>query len=189
MSTSQATASKSPALPETSSPPFEVYRPGLDGDFALLHFYARLVADGDLDKLLGSSVHPLAAFMKHFTDPQAIVFYLADDKGWWTAAWLFPMAGGGAYGLWLREDKRAAGSRKAMNFIMETLAVGLTRYPVLVNATHQEDVVAKTERLGYTYVGKIPFLFDGKDCHLLRMTGEQFWPRFERWKKAHHGRG
>jgi hypothetical protein len=153
-----------------------LYHPGIDGDVFLLNWYATLVADGDLEKLLGPSVWPMAAFMRHFTDPGARLYYLADDKGWWIVAWSFPFMGGGTWGLWVRKDKRFSGSRDGMDIIMASLAASLKDYPVLVNTTTQEPVVAKTCRLGYTYMGRIPLLFEGKDCHVLYLTREAFEP-------------
>jgi hypothetical protein len=166
----------------------QVYRPGDRADLPLLHWYAQLVAADDLAKLVGPSLFPLAAFLRHFTDPRCVLFYEADAQGWWIAAWVFPLMGGGTWGLWLRPDKRAAGSRRALAFIVETLHAALTLYPVLVNTTKQDDVVAKTKRLGYTYLGRIPYLFEGEPCHVLYLTREAFAPLAERWSRYNERR-
>jgi len=160
-----------------------IYQPGQNGDAELLHWYAQLVAGDDLNKLLGSSVWSMAAFMRHFTEAGALVFYESDAQGWWIVAWTFPLMGGGTWGLWVRPDKRGSGSRTALAFIMETLNVGLQQYPVLVNTTKQNEIVAKTVRLGYTYLGRIPRLFEGEDCHVLHLTREAFEPIYEKWSK------
>lgn len=164
-----------------------VYTPGQDNDMPLFSWYMELWRAEDMQKLLGPSLWPLAAFMRHFTDPTASLFYLADEQGWWIAAWLFPMAGGGSWGLWVRKDMRDSANREGVNLIMETLAAGLERWPVLVNTTTQLDIIGKTEKLGYTYMGSIPHLFEGQDCYLLYMTRAQFAPKLEAWRR-YYGR-
>ena len=151
----------------------------------LFSWYMALWKTEDMQKLLGPSLWGLGAFMRHFTDPNAVLFYLADKDGWYAVSWLFPMAGGGSWGLWVRPDKRTGGSREIVNFIMETLAAGLNKWPVLVNTTTQLDIVGKTEKLGYTFVGSIPHLFEGQDCYLLYMTREQFTPKLEAWRRIY----
>jgi len=165
-----------------------VYQPGQQADVALLAWYAHLSATGDLPKLLGPSVWSMAAFMRHFTDPQAILMYEEDAQGWAAVTWVFPLMGGGTWGLWVRPDVRASGSRRVMSFIIESLAVAMSQYPVLVNTTKQADVVAKTGRLGYSYLGKIPLLFEGEDCHVLYMTREMFQPVLDRWRSYYERR-
>lgn len=165
-----------------------VYTPGDNGDAALLHWYSQLVVADDLQKLVGPSVWPMAAFMRHFTDPNLTLWYLADDQGWWMVAWAFPLMGGGSYGLWVRPGKRGSGSREGVNFIMSTLGLALAVYPVLVNTTKQPEMVPRTERLGYTYLGEIPFLFEGEPCHVLYMTRAMFAPVWRRWKERYERR-
>lgn len=167
----------------------KIYQPGQHGDVALLAWYAQLVASGDLAKLLGPSVWGMAAFMRHFIDPQAVLMYEeGPDGAWIAAAWTFPLMGGGTWGLWVSPNYRASGSRRVMNFIMEALAVATGQYPVLVNTTKQDAIVAKTKRLGYSYLGKIPMLFEGEDCHVLYMTREMFQPILERWRAYYERR-
>lgn len=165
-----------------------VYQPGQNGDTELLHWYTQLVTSGDLAKLLGPSVHPTAAFLRHFTEPNALVFYEGDARGWWGVSWAFPFIGGGTWGLWLREDKRHHGSRHVLGFVLETLHFALQMYPVLVNTTTQAAVVAKTKRLGYTYLGCVPYLFEGQDCHVLHITRDAFAPIYEKWRNTYERR-
>lgn len=160
------------------------YEPGTLGDVPLLNWYSQLVVDQDLDKLLGPSLFPMAAFMRHFTGPGVRLFFLADERGWWAVAWDFPFMGGGTWGLWVRADARRPGrARLAITFIMDALATAFERYPVLVNTTIQPAVIAKTERLGYTYLGEIPHLFEGRPCHVLFQTRETFEQRLEQWRQ------
>lgn len=165
-----------------------VYQPGQRGDVELLTWYSQLVAGDDLQKLVGPSLFGMAAFLRHFTSPELTLWYIGDEHGWWGVAWCFPILGGGSWGLWLRPDKRGSGSREVMAFTMDTLALAVSVYPVLVNTTKQAPVVAKTERLGYTYLGVIPRLFEGEDCHVLYMTSEQFEPIYERWRAYYERR-
>jgi hypothetical protein len=159
----------------------EIYVPGTDGDAPLLQWYGQLVEAGDIANLLGPSLHPLGAFMRHYTDPTSLVLFDEDDHGWTVVALLTTFMGGGTWGLWVRKDLRGAGSRRALSFIMDSLAYAFTLVPVLVNTTRQPEVVAKTERLGYKYLGAIPLLFEGEDCHILYMTREMFQPVQQQW--------
>lgn len=161
------------------------YLPGETGDATLLHWYLHLVQTGDLQRIVGPSLYPLSAFIGHFTDPRATVQYLFDDDGWWIVSWTFPLGSGASWGLWVRGDKRGSGTRAGLGFIMESLASALARYPVLVNMAKEQAIVAKTQRLGYTYLGAVPYLYDGDTAHLLYMTREMFEPIFTRWETKH----
>jgi hypothetical protein len=161
----------------------EIYQPGTDGDAPLLQWYSTLVETEDLAELVGPSLFPLAAFMKHYTAPDTRLLILEDDKGWAAVAWLSVFMAGGTWGLWVRKGgPRHSGSRKVMGFIMSSLAYAFEFVPVLVNTTRRGSVVAKTRRLGYNYVGVIPLLFEGEDCHILYMTREMFQPIWEKWE-------
>ena len=163
-----------------------MYVPGENGDVGLLHWYANLVSADDLHKLLGPSLWPMAAFMEHFRHADAL-WVLEDAQGWKAVAWTYPMISGGTWGLWVRPNGRQ--SRETLEFIMTTLDLATQTYPVLVNTTKQPDVVAKTERLGYTYLGKVPYLFEGEDCFILYMTRAMFEPILERWRAHGTSRG
>lgn len=162
------------------------YSPGENGDAALLQWYMQLVVYGDMEKILGPSLYSIAAFMRHFTDPGGCVYYLIDDKGWYAVAWTFPLIGGGTWGLWIRPEKRPTGSRLVLNFIMQTIQASLDRFPVLVNTAKREPIVAQTKRLGYEYIGKIPYLFEGDTCHILYLTRDMFQPIYAKWE-AYYG--
>lgn len=166
----------------------DLYKPGQDGDVELLHWYGQLVNCGDLQKLVGPSLYPLAPFMRHFIDPSVDLFYLSDENGWWIVGWTFPLMGGGTWGLWVRPESRRPGrARTAMTFIMDSLDLATQRFPVVVNTTKQPPVVAKTQRLGYTYLGVVPLLFEGEDCHVLHLTRAAFEPILTEWRN-HNGR-
>jgi hypothetical protein len=120
--------------------------------------------------------------MRHYTTPDTLLMVEEDDDGWCAVAFGSVFMAGGTWGLWVRPDKaRFSGSRKIMGFIMSSLAACFERVPVLVNTTRDPAVVAKTVRLGYKYVGVIPTLFEGDDCHILYLTREMFQPMWEKW--------
>lgn len=166
----------------------DLYTPGQDGDIELLQWYGQLVASGDLQKIVGPSLYPLAPFLRNFIDPTVDLFYLADERGWWIVGWTFPLMGGGTWGLWVRNTERRPGqAREAMTFIMDTLDLATQRFPVLVVTTKQPPIVAKAQRLGYTYLGVVPLLFEGESCHVLHLTRAAFEPILTRWRE-HNGR-
>jgi hypothetical protein len=170
---------------KNETPLFYIYTPGENGDAGLAQWYMVMVHSGDLQKTVGASMAPLSAFMREFTDPKTTLFYLPDDKGWWAVAWVTRMGTGGSYGVWIREDKRHAGSRTALAFVMSTLAASLAAFPVLLNVVKDPDVVEKTKRLGYAYLGCVPYLYDGGDAYLLYITREMYEPLFTAWAEKY----
>ena len=173
--------------------PFDVniYQPGTEGDAPLLKWYGQLVEAGDLSNLLGPSLHPLGAFMRYYINPDLCLMYDEDDKGWLAVSWFSVFMGGGTWSFWIRSDYRCSGSRRIMRFGMAGLSLALEHTKVLINTTKQPSVVAKTERLGYKYLGVVPLLFEGEDCHILYMTREMFQPLRDKWQayqEKHNGR-
>jgi hypothetical protein len=164
------------------------YSPGQELDIELVQWWEHLVRDGDLTKLVGSSLWPLSAFLAHFAACPTLL-YDTDEHGWTVVAWVFPFMGGGTFGCWIRPDQRLGGSRKNLRCIVNALHRGFDLYPVLINTTKQDAIVPKTEALGYTYVGKIPYLFDGESCHVLYMTKEQFSAHAQKWSRLYGRNG
>lgn len=162
----------------------KLYEPGQCYDAELLAWYTRLVADGDLEKLVGPSLWPLGAFLEHFRSCP-MLYYDADSDGWWFASWAFPFMGGGTWGVWFREDRRGkvVSGRQGMRHIRASLEAAFAQYPVLVNVTKQPVVVPKTEKLGYTYLGSIPHLFEGETAHVLALSRENFEAADARWSR------
>jgi hypothetical protein len=167
------------------TPLFYVYAPGENGDAGLAQWYLQLVTSGDLHKTVGNSLTSMSAFMREFTDPKTTLFYLPDDNGWWIVAWVTRIGNGGSYGLWIREDKRPSGARVGLAFVMATQAAALAAFPVLLNIVKDPEVVEKTKRLGYAYLGCVPYLYDGEDAHLLYMTREMYEPLFTAWAEKY----
>lgn len=166
----------------------ERYVPGTEGDAPLLKWYFTLVQEGSLQKLAGQSVYAVGAFMRLFAGPDVRIFYLEDDKGWWIASWMVPFMGGINWGFWIREDRRHTPRRDALDFLMQTQALGFAAVPVLLTCTKQEEVADVMKRLGYTVHGPIPKLFDGEDCWLSYRTREEFEPDMARWEAYQNGR-
>lgn len=165
-------------------PSMNEYVRGQDYDTALAAWYVQLVKDGDLEKILGSSLWALGAFMEHFRSC-CFLLYEADELGWWYVSWLFPFMHGGTWGVWFRQDRRGRinSHRVGVQHLRESLRRAFEIYPVLVNTTKQPAIVAKTRKLGYTYLGEIPLLFDGEPCHVLYLTKEQFYADNARWER------
>lgn len=162
----------------------KTYEAGQNFDADLVRWWGQLVADGDLQKLVGSSLWSMSSFLPHFASCP-VLLYDEDDKGWTIVCWVYPFMGGGTFGCWIRPDQRLIGRRKHFKFVLNALRRGFDLFPVLVNTTKQDAIVPKTEALGYTYLGVVPYLFDGEPAHVLYMTKEQFsehvgkrWGRF-----------
>ena len=163
------------------------YERGQNLDAELAQWYVQLVQDGDLGKLLGSSLWSLGAFLEHFRSCSFLLYEADADGRWWYVSWLFPFMYGGTWGVWFRADYRSRGlsarHRVGMQHIRESLRQAFEIFPVLINTTKQPDVVAKTVKLGYTYLGEIPLLFDGESCHVLHLTRQRFEADNARWER------
>jgi len=152
------------------------YQGGVAEDLGALGWYCTLGAANETEAVLGYptlSISDFFALLRRLT-----LWYLADDQGWWAVAWTTPLFRGGVYGLWIRRDHRQSPS--GLVFILRTLDLALTEYPVLVNTCRERQVAYKTMELGYTYIGFVPALVDAGNLHLLHLTREAFdarWPR------------
>jgi hypothetical protein len=158
------------------------YNFGTNGDLPLLTWWAELGASGDLEVLMGPSAQSLSGFM-HALKPPTVILYEEDAKGWWIVVTITPFMAGALWGLWIREDKRSSGSREGLRFIRDSIDIALESFPVVVNIARSDEVVAKTLKLGYTYVGVVPQLFDGADCHVMHLTRESFQATKARWSR------
>lgn len=158
------------------------YNFGTNGDLPLLTWWAELGATGDLEILMGPSAQPISGFL-HSLAPPTVILYEEDEKGWWIVVTITPFMGGALWGLWIRPDVRHTGRREGLRFIRNSLEIALASFPVVVNIARTDEVVAKTLKLGYTYVGVVPYLFDGTDCHVMHLTRESFEATKARWSR------
>ena len=160
----------------------EIYVPGQDGDLELLRWWAELHETGEIESLVGPSLYPIAAFTRHFTNENAQLYYLADEKGWRAAAWTFPFMSGGTWGLWIRKDTRHTGAKEVFQFILDSLDDAFSRYPVLVNIVKVPENIEKTKKLDYTYIGSVPYIFEGEEAHFLAMTKYDWESHSQKWR-------
>lgn len=160
----------------------KTYNFGTDGDLPILKWWAELGATGDMEQLMGRSAYSLSGFL-HALAPPTMVLYEEDEQGWWIVVTISPFMSGALWGLWIRQDKRASGAREGLRIIRDSLEIALESFPVVVNIARSDEVVAKTLKLGYTYLGVIPQLFDGEDCRVMFLTRESFEKTKARWKR------
>lgn len=172
----------------------KIYQPGdVTGDLALLNWYMTLNAEGSIATAFGPSMWPLSVFVKTLSDPCNRVFYLEDERGWWAVAWITPLGGAMTWGFWVREDVRGTKGPKhdeGFSLVMDSLRVTLTYVPLVLSMTKQAHAVKLLLGLGFTYLGHVPYLFDGDECDTFYLTREVFGPRYERWSEhGKHGQG
>lgn len=152
------------------------YLPGIVEDIGAFGWYLHLVETGELGVTLGFERLALGEFFRLLAGLR--LWYLSDATGWWAVAWTAPLLGGATYGLWIRRDHRQSPS--GLVFTLRTLDYALTEVPVLVNTCQTVETAARTVELGYTYIGMVPGLVDGKPLRLLHLTRDAFdrrWPR------------
>lgn len=148
-----------------------VYEPGIDSDLLVLNWWHQMATTGDLERAFTVNLAPCGAFMAEMR--KVMLVYEADADGIWFAAWFEPMLSAGSYGLWIREAKRH--NADAMRQVIESLHLGLERFPVLVFATMHDRVVEQGKRFGFQVMGVVPHLFDGEPATLAWLDAEHFY--------------
>lgn len=159
----------------------KIYEAGSADDAGLLAWYGRMALDGSIQTAVGQSIWSLAAFVKHFADPDVTVFYADDEYGWKVVTWIAPVMSGWTCGFWMRSDIRGTRGEEhqaAMAFMMQSLRLSLQSRPLMLAITTQPHVVKIVEKAGFTRLGRVPLLYDGKDCDIYYITREAF---AERW--------
>lgn len=137
----------------------------------------------DANEFLGTftaTLVPLSAFLAHFQPPTSLL-YEADARGLWAAAWFEPVMSGAFLGFWARRDRRR--TRGALEALETALTSGLARWPVLLGVT-RSNLLRAHRRLGYTVLGDIPHLWDGRAVSVVMLTQEGFANERQRRRPA-----
>lgn len=161
-----------------------VYEPGIHSDLLLLDWYQTMAqaSDGfttDLERAFSVTMAPLAAFLTELR--RCFLVYEADDSGIWFAAWFDPAMTGAYHHAWIRADRRA--SKGALAAMIESLYLGLQKWPVLISVTKQPSVVSAIRGLGFTTLGDIPWLFDGETATISWLDSAHFYPAVKKFER------
>lgn len=140
-------------------------------DYLLAQWWVEITLDGSRDQLF---VPPttLGQMLAYFQNDVSLI-YERDDRLWF-AMWFTPMFSGLSASLWCRRDRR--GSRAFIAAAEWAYETALQAVPVLLGVTTQPKLLKVHERLGYTIVGSVPGLIDGKMAWIVALTRDG-WQR------------
>ena len=172
------------------SDPIYQYVPG-QMDWLLLNWMTRMEHDGELTYTLSAGVRTPLVFL-NFMAARHLFFRLTELQNISYACWFEPCMGNTFMGFYTSPDIRDQHEEKVFFlFDMINLAFecGTQTICGLVQERDTPNVTSKFIkahlRLGYTYAGMVPHFFDGKDCHVVAYTIEQ-WEGNQggRWQNA-----
>lgn len=146
------------------------YQHTFEQDALLLTWYQELIQSGDMVVTFMPSSYPLSKWFEVFRTAELV--YEADEKGIWWAAWVEPSFGISMYSMWCRTDKRRS-LRNATN-TKKALHAALTLRGTVFGVTCQPSLLELHRRMGYTVVGEVPGLWEGRPAWLVSLTREGF---------------
>jgi hypothetical protein len=148
-----------------------VYDGSPEADLLLIEWWTRMAATADLDRAFSVVHASVGAFFQSFRPPSTLL-YKVEGQRIWFAAWFDPVMNGAFYGLWIAPHMRI--TMAALEAVEESIAFGLSKYPVLIGATRIPKLARQTERFGAKVLGDIPKLFDGETATIGYITAETF---------------
>lgn len=157
-----------------------LYQPGVDMDYVLLHWLERMRHDGEIHKVVSKHNHTPSTFLALFGPPRQLFFKLDDLGNLALACWIEPCMGSVFLAYYAQPAYRK--HREVAHFIFDCFDMVFTAgIPSLCGLIQERPTPEETsafiklhEKLGYTYRGNLPKFFDGKDCHLVAMTQEDW---------------
>lgn len=149
-----------------------LYQAAPDKDLRLLRWYSHLVTSGDIARTFAAGMEVPSVFLAYFQPPKVLALDFDADGEIWFAAWLEPFMQTAFFSLWCRADHRH-GKGLLVN-TEEAIRVSLEAFPMLLGVTPHENLLDEHRRGGYTVLGKVPGLLDGKDAYALYITRESF---------------
>jgi hypothetical protein len=156
--------------------PLMLYRPSVANDIYLSKLYSDICIGGDGDKVLGEAMQLLSGFLAGCQSPRiCLMAYdegLLEREGAWMWAHFEPCYDGGFLSMWVRGEKRR--TKQAIATAFEVYERFFEQFPVLLGITHQPDLLDEHKHMGYTILGKVPGLKNGKDVWIMTLTKAEF---------------
>jgi hypothetical protein len=154
----------------------DVYNAGVDTyDLLLAQWWANLRESGDMETTFFKSAHSLSGFLSFFAPPR--ILFLDHEEGVVVrAVWLDPIEDGAFLGLWLHPRFRGRLTLKEnLGFVVAVHNAAFKRYRVLMALTSTQKVIDNALKLGYTYLGAVPFINgDNSTTHVMYVTPATF---------------
>jgi GNAT superfamily N-acetyltransferase len=142
------------------------YTPESGADLLLAQWWARLNADGEMDRVFVEG-HPLSAMFATLGPPRE-TFYAFDSQGVWLLAWFEPMLRGALFAGYVRPDRRRTELAKAL--AREALLYGTATFGVVMGLTAHANVIRFCRAVGFVESGRVPGLFGPADATLIYCT-------------------
>jgi len=151
--------------------PLYVYTPARDADLLVAQLWARMAADGDLDRVFSNPDYPLSAFLTLLAPPHETI-YAMDDDGIFMIVWFERFAAGTFLSAYFRPDKRKC--RDTDELFRRVLKSGVDAYSTIINLTWQAYLTPIHLAMGYELNGRIPGLFNGRDALIFSCNSASF---------------
>lgn len=151
--------------------PLYVYTPGHDTDLLIAQLWARMDADGDLDRVFSNPQYPLSALFRALAPPQETI-YAVDDAGIFLIVWFERFSAGTFLSAYFRPDWRKRPETDEL--FRRILKGGVDAYETIINLTWQEYLLPVHLAMGYVLCGRIPALFNGRDALIFSCNKESF---------------
>lgn len=154
------------------------YHPSRDADLLLVQAWARMDADGDLDRIFSDPTIGIADFLQCMKPPHETVF-AADHDGIYFLVWLEVFMCGAFLSAYFRPDRRLDPAVYAL--FHRVLGEAVARHGTILNLTWQEHLLPIHRMMGYESVGRIPGLFRGRDALVFSCNADSFAQATTKW--------
>ena len=148
-----------------------LYVPGHDTDALVAIWWETMAQDGDLDDLFFGASRTLSGLFRLIQPPGAMLYEI-DAKGIWFAMWFEGMLSGAAAGAWVRTERRR--TKACLDAFLAAWEQALIAFPVILGVTRQEKLLREHTRLGYTVLGEVPELWEGRSAWVVVLTRPAF---------------
>lgn len=158
------------------------YEPGNSAhDHVLLQWHREVMASDEASKTFVQGMESPSVFLSYFQPPRQFVAEVDEFSTVQYSAWLDPCMSGTYLSFWARPERRK--SKAMVQFYLEVIEAVFQHEAIHVilgtiqdrpSDTETTDFLKLHESFGYEYVGAIPYLFDGKDAHIVALTRDGF---------------
>jgi len=143
-----------------------VYEPSFTHDILLERWFFEMVDGAEFATTFASGEPCLSNFLLTFRSHT--LWFELDEAGIMTAAWWGKLGDAVVLSYWIapRARKRPSNVKRFADLCRQLL----TREPLIIGITCQENLLDIHRRLGYTIVGKLPGLWRGCGAWLMTLT-------------------
>ena len=169
------------------------YYPSIQQDYILLQWLERMRHDGELDKIISKGNQSPSTFLNLMGNPRRLWFQLDSLGNLSYACWVEYAMGAMFLSYYAQPAYRK--NREVAHFIFDVFeSLFSNGIPVICGLIQERptpeemDAFLKLhEKMGYKRCGMLPYFFDGKNCHLVALTAED-WAKPNamkaRWQRA-----